>query len=115
VPVSKSVRINYRSHPAAAFSHLLAAVAGVMLSPIGQPLCLSYVSFGPRRRERSDICLPAPAAGCGSRFRLFLPLVTARQDYARLASVNMASAVISTSLMLVLIIQFGFRVPLITF
>jgi hypothetical protein len=61
VPVSTSVRINYRSRPA--------------------------------------------AAGC---VRVFLSLFTARQDYARLASVYMVSTVISTSSMLVLIVQIWF-------
>jgi len=61
--------------------------------------------------------LPVGAGGwlCQCVSGVFLSLFTARQDYARLASVNMVSTVISTSSMLVLIVKIGFRVPLITF
>jgi hypothetical protein len=47
LPVNESVRTNYRFYSAAAFLHLLAAVAGVqitlILSPVGPQLARCFI------------------------------------------------------------------------
>ncbi|MGB8401061.1 MAG: hypothetical protein WCE35_19940, partial [Bradyrhizobium sp.] len=92
-----------------ATSLLLAGAGGVpiamLLALTGPPLARHIFHLDGEVADDLTLAFLFGAAGWLSQCvsGVFLALFTARQDYARLASVSMASAVISTSAMLVLI------------
>jgi O-antigen/teichoic acid export membrane protein len=88
---------------------LLAGAGGlpiVLLLSLGGPVLAHYV-FRLDRTMASDVALAFTlgAAGwfCQCLSAVFLALFTARQDYARLASINIASTVVATLSILMLI------------
>jgi O-antigen/teichoic acid export membrane protein len=88
---------------------LLAGVVGAMvamvLSLAGPPLARHLFHLNGALADDLAFAFALGASGwfCQCITGVFLALFTARQDYARLASINIATAVVSTSLMLVLV------------